>query len=56
MKKTYINPAINSFKINAEDLLDASVISERGIGYGGVDTNGELDPASRQDKSVWDEE
>ena len=32
------------------------VQSDNGIGYGGVDVNGELDPASRQCRDIWDDE
>ena len=32
------------------------VTSNNGIDYGGVDEDGELDPASRRRRDVWDDE
>ena len=32
------------------------VTSNKGIGYGGVDDGGVLDPASRQSSDEWDDE
>ncbi len=33
-----------------------SVTSNNGIDYGGVDEDGEKDPAARRRRNVWDEE
>ena len=32
------------------------VTSDKGIGYGGVDEEGTLDPASRRRRDVWEDE
>ncbi len=48
MKKTYITPEIVSDKLmRNEDLLTGSITSNRGIGYGDVDRNGEYKAESR---------
>ena len=53
-KKTYIVPAIAEEAVLTEQFLaDSGVSSDNGIGYGGVDTEGEKDPSSRRD--AWDE-
>ena len=58
MKKTYIQPSIEM----AQSLLNGmicssqdSIASDNGIGYGGVDEEGSLEPASRR-LNVWEEE
>lgn len=53
-KKIYIVPAIAEEAVLTEQLLaDSGVSSDNGIGYGGVDTEGEKDPSSRRD--AWDD-
>ena len=53
-KKTYIVPAIAEEAVLTEQFLAVSgVSSDNGIGYGGVDTEGEKDPSSRRD--AWDD-
>ena len=53
-KKTYIVPAIAEEAVLTEQFLaDSGVSSDNGIGYGGVDTEGEKDPSSRRD--AWDD-
>ena len=53
-KKTYIVPAIAEEAVLTDQLLaDSGVSSDNGIGYGGVDTEGEKDPSSRRD--AWDD-
>ena len=53
-KKTYIVPAIAEEAVLTEQFLaDSGVSSDNGIGFGGVDTEGEKDPSSRRD--AWDE-
>jgi len=48
MKKTYIEPSICGSE---------GVTSDKGIDYGGVDEDGELDPASRRRRrDVWEDE
>ena len=55
MKKTYLAPVVEVMNTEVEDLLAGSVTSDKGIGYGGVDTAGDMDPASRSVNS-WDDE
>lgn len=53
-KKTYIVPAIAEEAVLTEQFLaDSGVSSDNGIGYGGVDTEGEKEPSSRRD--AWDD-
>lgn len=53
-KKTYIVPAIAEEAVLTEQFLaDSGVSSDNGIGFGGVDTEGEKDPSSRRD--AWDD-
>lgn len=48
MKKKYMTPAVMVLEIAIrEQLLTVSGGGTTDIGYGGVDTEGELDPASR---------
>lgn len=58
MKKTYIKPSVEVDGMEAETFICASqgVTSTMGIGYGGVDEDGDKDPASRRYSGVWDEE
>ena len=55
MKKTYLAPVVEVMNTEVEELLAGSVTSDKGIGYGGVDTAGDMDPASRSVNS-WDDE
>ena len=62
MKKTYIEPSVMvasiatvTFICGSQDLASGGDVD--GIGYGGVDEEGELDPASRRHRrDVWDDE
>lgn len=56
MKKTYQQPETITLRVELPSLLEDSlgVTSDKGIGYGGVDEEGERDPASR--RTLWDEE
>ena len=61
MKKTYIEPTIMVTNIGTAKLICGSGdVTTSGlndpIGYGGVDTEGEKDPASRRHNDVWAEE
>ena len=47
MKETYITPAIELVEEEAAMLLAGSGVSADGIGYGGIDTDGSVDPESR---------
>ena len=57
MRKTYIMPSIRMVECESEELLDASgVYSEQGIGYGGVDEDGEIEADSRRGRGrSWDD-
>jgi hypothetical protein len=57
MKKLYICPATEYSDIQLSPILTTSGVSDsdRDIDYGGVDEDGELEPASRR-QNVWDEE
>ncbi len=59
MKKTYIQPLTEVVRMGTLNFICASkgVTSNNGIDYGGVDEDGELDPASRRRRrDVWDDE
>lgn len=58
MKKTYIEPSVEMDGMEAEIFICASqgVTSTVGIGYGGVDEDGDLDPASRRQNGLWEDE
>ena len=48
MKKTYVTPKIISYRLMGNsNLLTGSITGNRGIGYGGVDINGEYKAESR---------
>ena len=49
MKKTYICPDTLVLQIHIEHPLAGSSWSEKGIGYGGVDDDGEYEPETKQD-------
>ena len=57
-RKRYLAPAIKTDEMDALLLQSASkAISDeqRGIGYGGVDAEGEKNPAARRQQSLWDD-
>lgn len=55
MKKTYIAPNTVVVDIESEMILAASgVYSDTGIGYGGVDTEGNKDAEAKPIGSCWD--
>lgn len=48
-------PTIDQVQMEDElELLSGSVTSDKGIGYGGVDTEGEKVPDAR--RSIWDDD
>ena len=57
MKKTYIMPTASLMEAEVEQMLAGSVKSDGedlNIGYGGVDTNGSLNPEAKEsDWSIW---
>ena len=57
MKKQYIIPSMSVVRIGSMQMLSGSVKGSNGIGYGGVDNNGTVDPASRSHKYYdWDDD
>ena len=46
MKRTYIAPQSEEVTMVFTSLLCASVVSDNGIGYGGVDTEGVKEPSA----------
>ncbi len=50
MKKTYIMPSMKMVESETETLLvnSTGVSSDLGIGYGGVDEDGEMEASSRR--------
>ena len=59
MKKKYMTPTVevviitnNHHLLTTSDRINAGT---KGIGYGGVDIDGVLDPASREFDDWWDE-
>ena len=59
MKKTYLQPWAVVAEMEQATMICTSkgVTSDNGIGYGGVDEEGEEDPAARRRRrDVWDDE
>ena len=62
MKKTYLKPSAEVVRMGlammvcTSDSIKASINGKEEMGYGGVDDDGTLDPASRRRRNVWDEE
>ena len=58
MKKTYIQPCMEEMQAQAVQMLAVSgVIGSNGIGYGGVDSDGSLNPETKEEKwDLWDDE
>ena len=57
MKRQYITPTVMTVQAQAMQMLAASgVSSDKGIGYGGVDEGGTMDPSARRRKDVWTDE
>ena len=48
MKKTYMTPAFEVVRVQTQALLTGSGVNTDGIGYGGVDTGGTMEPSSRE--------
>jgi hypothetical protein len=55
MKKRYMTPTIEVEDYSLENQLLVVSAPGKGLGYGGVDTEGNLDPASREFDDLWDE-
>ena len=44
----YVTPRMETIETQAASVIATSILSNRDIGYGGVDANGELDPAAKR--------
>lgn len=53
MKKRYIIPCVKQETAESCTMLAASINSNKGIGYGGVDNSGDKDPCVKE--FLWDE-
>ncbi len=49
MKKTYMTPGTEVMEMNIKEQLLTVSGGDTGIGYGGIDTTGEPEPAGRDD-------
>lgn len=57
VKKTYTAPLMKEYELSYSQFLCGSgVSSTKGIGYGGKDDGGTLDPASRRYQYDWDDD
>lgn len=55
MKKTYMTPVTEMIDVEVKEQLLTVSGGDTGIGYGGVDESGSLDPADRDDADdLWD--
>ena len=52
MKKRYIQPCMEEMHAEVAQMMAASVTGSNGIGYGGVDNSGSLDPETKEYE--WD--
>lgn len=55
MKKKYMTPSIEVEECSLGNQLLVVSAPDKGLGYGGVDEGGTLDPASREFDDWWDE-
>ena len=54
MKKTYMAPVTEMIDVKVREQLLTISGGDTGIGYGGVDESGTLDPADRDDEDdLW---
>ena len=55
-KKNYVSPSVTMVLIRPTELICASITSDVGIGYGGVDEDGTNTVDSRRRHTLWDED
>lgn len=56
MKKTYIQPCMEEMQAQAAQILAASVTGDNGIGYGGTDDDGSVQPETKEcDWNMWED-
>ena len=53
MKKTYMAPVTEMIDVEVKEQLLTVSGGDTGIGYGGVDESGTLDPANRDADTDW---
>ena len=53
MKKTYMTPTVEMIDVKVREQLLTVSGGDTGIGYGGVDDSGSLDPANRDADTDW---
>ena len=53
MKKTYMTPVTEMIDVEVKEQLLTVSGGDTGIGYGGVDESGTLDPANRDADTDW---
>ena len=53
MKKTYMTPMTEMIDVEVKEQLLTVSGGDTGIGYGGVDESGTLDPADRDADTDW---
>ena len=58
MKARYIKPILGTVRVRTQHLIAFSdaIGGNKGLGYGGVDTEGTLDPSIKDRRNLWDEE
>ncbi len=54
-KKEYITPNMRMLSCGMGSLLSGSGVSADGIGYGGVDKDGSMDPSAKYDDISFNE-
>ena len=54
MKKRYIQPCMEEMHAEVAQMMAASVIGNNDIGYGGIDSDGSLDPETKEyEWNMW---
>ena len=53
MKKTYMTPVTEMIDVEVKEQLLTVSGGDTGIGYGGVDESGSLEPANRDADTDW---
>ena len=51
-RKAYIQPCMEELQAQVTEMLAGSITGNNGIGYGGVDANGSVQPETKE--SDWD--
>lgn len=58
MKKKYLVPSTSAVLLDLPSFIcvSDSITSDRGLDYGGVDTEGDKDPSARKSYDLWGEQ